>query len=70
MDLSASMLLIARSNVPPEFAANVQVRNEDFMTAPFDLASFDLIICVGVLAHVDCPDELLKEDGYPSEAWG
>jgi ubiquinone/menaquinone biosynthesis C-methylase UbiE len=61
MDFSATMLLMARSKVPPELAANVRTRNEDFMAAPFDLASFDLIICVGVLAHVDSPDELLKK---------
>jgi ubiquinone/menaquinone biosynthesis C-methylase UbiE len=61
LDLSKNMLSIAQSKVRSEFTSNVEVRNEDFMTASFDPASFDLIICVGVLAHVDSPDEFISK---------
>ena len=60
LDLSASMAAIAKSNIPEHLAANVEVRNEDFMKASFDPASFDLIISVGVMAHVESPDEFLS----------
>ena len=58
MDLSESMLSIVRSNLPRQFVGDVQVRNEDVMTAPLPPGSFDLIICLGVIAHVDSPEEL------------
>jgi len=60
LDLSASMTAIAKSNIPERLAANVEVRNEDFMKASFDSASFDLIISVGVMAHVESPDDFLS----------
>jgi|SRR5580700_10091859 SAM-dependent methyltransferase len=60
MDMSASMVAIAKSNIPEHFAANVEVRNEDFMKAHFNPASFDLIISVGVMAHVESPDNFLS----------
>jgi ubiquinone/menaquinone biosynthesis C-methylase UbiE len=59
LDLSASMVAIARSNIPTGFAANVEVRNENFLATPFDSQLFDLIVTVGVMAHVDSPDEFL-----------
>jgi SAM-dependent methyltransferase len=60
LDLSGSMVEIAKSNIPEHLAANVEVRNEDFMKASFDPASFDLVISVGVMAHVESPDEFLS----------
>jgi SAM-dependent methyltransferase len=61
LDLSASMLATVRASVPPSMAGNVKTRNEDFMAATFDAQSFDLIICVGVLAHVDSPAEFISK---------
>lgn len=61
LDFSASMLSIAQSNVPRELAGDVEVRNEDFMSAAFDPSGFDLIICLGVLAHVDSPEGLIRK---------
>ena len=53
LDFSSSMAALARSRVPPELAGNVDVRNEDFMKASFGASRFTLIICLGVIAHVD-----------------
>jgi ubiquinone/menaquinone biosynthesis C-methylase UbiE len=61
LDLSASMLATVRASVPQSMAANVETRNEDFMAATFDPQSFDLIVCVGVLAHVDSPAEFISK---------
>lgn len=61
LDLSASMAALARANVPEHLAANVEVRNEDFMAASFEPGSFDLIVSVGVLAHVDSADAFIQK---------
>jgi ubiquinone/menaquinone biosynthesis C-methylase UbiE len=61
MDLSSSMLKIAKSNVPSGLAGRVEVRNEDFSTALFGTQRFDLIVAVGVMAHVDSPDAFLQK---------
>lgn len=71
LDLSANMLERARTNVPAEMARNVELREGDFQRAEFDPASFDLIITVGVMAHVASPDaflgkirDLLRPNGW------
>jgi SAM-dependent methyltransferase len=61
LDLSASMAALARANVPANLAGNVEVRNEDFMAASFEPRSFDLIVSVGVLAHVESADAFLAK---------
>ncbi len=59
LDLSASMAAIAKANVPTALAANVNVRNENFQAADFTGEVFDLVVTVGVMAHVDSPDKFL-----------
>jgi 2-polyprenyl-3-methyl-5-hydroxy-6-metoxy-1,4-benzoquinol methylase len=61
LDLSANMLARARQNAPQEFIKNVAFRNEDFKDAVFEPGSFDLIVTVGVVAHVDSPGEFLRK---------
>ncbi|MEO8737578.1 MAG: methyltransferase domain-containing protein [Edaphobacter sp.] len=61
MDLSAAMVSRARSHVPSALCGNVTLRNDDFLAASFGIASFDLIVSVGVLAHVDSPDAFLAK---------
>src|SRR5262249_43788927 len=70
LDISKSMLTIARSKIPVELKDNVEVMNDDLMTARLESHCFDLIICLGVLAHVDSPMDciarivsLLKPNG-------
>ena len=61
LDLSANMLARARASVPEHLAGNVEIRNENFQDAAFAAGSFDLIVTVGVMAHVDSPDEFLRK---------
>jgi ubiquinone/menaquinone biosynthesis C-methylase UbiE len=61
LDLSENMLSAARANVPREVAGNVEILNQDFMTAPLRPASFDLIICIGVMAHMVAPEEFVAK---------
>lgn len=59
LDLSSSMLSIARSRVPPGVAQRVETVNQDFSTAQFKPQSFDLILCIGVMAHVTSPSDFI-----------
>jgi len=61
LDISPNMLALARSRVPESLAANVTFVKEDFLTAFPDNESFDLIICIGVLAHVSAPREVIAK---------
>jgi ubiquinone/menaquinone biosynthesis C-methylase UbiE len=53
LDRSKTMLQIAASSIPGGLSDRVQILNEDFATAHLDKQSFDLVICVGVLAYVE-----------------
>jgi len=55
------MLSIAKSRVPPEIAENVETINQDFTTAQLKPKSFDLILCIGVLAHVTSPADFIAK---------
>lgn len=59
MDLSRTMAALAASNVPDALVRNVEVLNGNFMTTELSPEPFDLVVTVGVLAHVDSPDAFL-----------
>jgi 2-polyprenyl-3-methyl-5-hydroxy-6-metoxy-1,4-benzoquinol methylase len=61
LDLSSSMLSLARSKVPPELLGNVEIINQDFMDATFAPQSFDLILCIGLLVHIVSPADLIAK---------
>src|SRR6267143_3126338 len=61
LDLSSSMLAIARSKVPPQVAENVETINQDFAAAQFVPQSFDVVLCIGVLAHVTDPADFIAK---------
>jgi 2-polyprenyl-3-methyl-5-hydroxy-6-metoxy-1,4-benzoquinol methylase len=54
-DLSSTMLALASSRVPDHLADHVDCINEDFSRVTLKFQPFDLIICLGVLAHVESP---------------
>lgn len=61
VDLSAKMLESVRTKIPNALIANVDLRNEEVLEGTFESRSFDLIICVGVLAHVSSPDRVVAK---------
>jgi len=61
LDVSPGMLSIARSRVPEELSSRVKFVNQDFLQVPFEENFFDLVICVGVLAHVVSPQDLIAK---------
>ncbi len=63
LDFSSSMTAIAQSIVPAELSGNVEVLNEDFLTAELVPRSYDVIICLGLLAHVDFPERAIARMG-------
>ena len=61
LDLSSSMLALARSKVPPALAKNVEFINRDFMDVAIARQSFDLVLCIGLLVHVVSPADLIAK---------
>lgn len=59
LDLSKNMLELAGKKIPSERSKDVDLVNGDFMSADFKPQSFDLILCIGVLAHVDSPGAVI-----------
>jgi 2-polyprenyl-3-methyl-5-hydroxy-6-metoxy-1,4-benzoquinol methylase len=61
LDLSASMLKIARANVPVEFLSQIETINTDFLAAHVEERSYDFINCLGVLAYVEDLEAFLSK---------
>jgi ubiquinone/menaquinone biosynthesis C-methylase UbiE len=61
LDVSTKMLDLARKRIPFERADDVEVINNNFMAANLESESFDLVLAIGVLAHVDSPTALMSE---------
>jgi 2-polyprenyl-3-methyl-5-hydroxy-6-metoxy-1,4-benzoquinol methylase len=61
LDLSSKMLELARKKIPADRLNDVDVINDNFLGAKLEPQSFDLILCVGVLAHVDSPATVIAE---------
>lgn len=59
LDLSPAMLALARSKLPP--GAGVVFLNENFMDSPLEEGAYDLVLCLGVLAHVDSPESVIAK---------
>ena len=61
LDISTSMADTARASIPEGYRENVEVRNENFSVASFEPKAFDLVVTVGVMAHVDSPSEFIAK---------
>jgi ubiquinone/menaquinone biosynthesis C-methylase UbiE len=61
LDISESMLEIARSHIPPTYTERVRLIQGDFMATSLDPEGFDLILCLGVLAHADSPIRTMEK---------
>lgn len=58
VDLSEKMLEKARLNTPGTLSQNVAYLNTDFHKLTFD-STFDVVLCIGVLAHVASVNETI-----------
>jgi ubiquinone/menaquinone biosynthesis C-methylase UbiE len=61
IDISSNMLSIARKNTPLENKEKIIFINDDFFNVDIADHSYDLVICMGLLAHVNSPEQLLHK---------
>lgn len=61
LDLSGRMLELARQRIPPERMCDVTLIEGDFVATQLEPGAFDLILCIGVLAHVDSVPAVLDK---------
>jgi 2-polyprenyl-3-methyl-5-hydroxy-6-metoxy-1,4-benzoquinol methylase len=61
VDISSNMLAIAEKNTPVKQAGKVTLINKDIFETDLPSESYDLVICMGLLAHIDSPERLLKK---------
>lgn len=59
IDISSNMISTAKKNIPDEFMQKTECINDDFFKLKLPEQSYDLIICLGILAHVNSPEQLL-----------
>lgn len=60
VDVCGRMLALAESHIPPGLGQRVTTLQADVMTAPLVPGSYDLILCLGVLAHVESASEVIS----------
>jgi ubiquinone/menaquinone biosynthesis C-methylase UbiE len=61
IDISSNMLSIAKSNIPDDEKHKVTFINNDFFNIDIKPNTYDLVICLGLLAHVNSPEQLLNK---------
>jgi len=61
IDISSNMLAIAKKAIPGNLSGKVELINGDFFKMEFQKESYDLVICLGLLAHVNSPKDLLEK---------
>lgn len=61
LDLSSKMLDLARNKIPFARSKDVELIEGGFIGSNLNAQSFDLIVCLGVLAHVDSPAAVIAE---------
>jgi ubiquinone/menaquinone biosynthesis C-methylase UbiE len=61
LDISSTMLTLARSRVPVELSGNVEITQGDFLGAALENGAYDVVICMGVLAHVASPSDVIQK---------
>lgn len=61
LDISKSMLSLASKRIPSERIPDVNLIEGDFISSNLEPQSYDLIFCIGVLAHVDSPAAVIAK---------
>ena len=59
MDFSSNMVELARKNTPAEFSNRVTYHTTDFYDHHFGNKQYDLVVCLGILAHIERPFDFL-----------
>lgn len=59
MDISTNMLELAKGSINSDLQNKVKFINENLMSFDFVSQRYDLVLCLGVLAHVDSPEEVI-----------
>lgn len=61
IDISPNMLDRAMSRVSDSLQANVETIHRDFLEVPLKPSAYNLILCIGVLAHVGSPEAVIMK---------
>jgi 2-polyprenyl-3-methyl-5-hydroxy-6-metoxy-1,4-benzoquinol methylase len=61
LDLSPKMLGLAREQIPADRLNDVTLIEGNFLEADLEPHSFDLVLCIGVLAHVDSVSDVIAK---------
>lgn len=61
IDISSNMLSMAEKNIPASEKQKVVFINDDFFNLDISDQTYDLVICLGLLAHVNSPEQLLNK---------
>jgi ubiquinone/menaquinone biosynthesis C-methylase UbiE len=61
LDISTNMLSVAEANIPRKSRQKVDLINADLLRAKLPPQTFDLVLCIGILAHVDSPRDVIAE---------
>jgi 2-polyprenyl-3-methyl-5-hydroxy-6-metoxy-1,4-benzoquinol methylase len=59
LDMSRNMLQVAQKQTPQEFVHSTRYINSDFIQCGF-VDEFDVVLCLGVLAHVNSVQETIR----------
>lgn len=61
MDFSSNMISLAKDMVPNQDKEKVQFFNKDFYSHDFQGQQYDLIVSLGILAHIENPFQYLEQ---------
>lgn len=61
MDFSENMIATAKSRVPDEQKSKVDFINGDFYAHDFGESQYDLVMNIGIMAHIQNPFKFLEE---------
>ncbi len=61
VDIANNMLEVAKKSIPEKDLQKVNIIHDDFFNLNLPEQSYDLVICLGLLAHVNSPEQLLKK---------
>jgi ubiquinone/menaquinone biosynthesis C-methylase UbiE len=61
VDISSNMLEVATKSIPQNEKEKVEIIHNDFFKISLPEKSYDLVICLGLMAHVNSPEQLIQK---------